>query len=131
MQSELEQQRISVVALSKDDVSAAATHKKRDGLTLQLLADPGLEVIRQYGVEHHKAVNFKTGSFTLFGIPLSPVPSFKTMAIPTTMLVDEEGVIQWIDQSDDYRVRGDDARIRDAVQSVFGAPKSAAADGGK
>ena len=48
------------------------------------------------------------------------VPSFKTMAIPTTMLVDEEGVIRWIDQADDYRVRGDDARIREAVQSVFG-----------
>jgi peroxiredoxin len=119
MQDELSQKGISVVALSKDDVAAAAVHKKRDGLTVQLLADPTLEVIRQYGVEHHKAVNFKTGSFTFFGIPLALVPSFKTMAIPTTMLVDEEGVIRWIDQSEDYRVRGDDARIREAVETVF------------
>jgi alkyl hydroperoxide reductase subunit AhpC len=119
MQGELSKQNISVVCLSKDTVSEAATHKKRDKLSLQLLADPELKVIRQYGVEHHKAVNFKTGSFTLFGIPLSPVPSFKTMAIPTTLLVDEAGVIRWIDQADDYRVRADDARIREAVQSVF------------
>lgn len=121
MQTELSKQNISVLCLSKDTVSEAATHKKRDKLSLQLLADPDLEVIRQFGLEHHKAVNFKTGSFTLFGIPLSPVPSFKTMAIPTTMLIDEGGKIRWIDQADDYRVRGDDARIREAVQSVFGA----------
>ena len=121
MQPELEKQGISVVALSKDTVSEAAIHKKRDSLTVTLLSDPKLEVIRQYGLEHHKTLNFTTGTFTIAGIPmaLSP-PSFKTMAIPTSMLVDENGVIQWIDQSEDYRVRGDDARIRDAVQSVFG-----------
>ncbi len=121
MQGELEHAGISVVALSKDDVAAAAVHKKRDGLTVQLLADPKLEVIRKYGLEHHKALNLNTGSFTFFGIPLSLVPSFKTMAIPTTMLVDEEGKILWIDQSEDYRVRGDDKRIREAVKTVFPA----------
>ena len=120
MQPELEKQGISVVALSKDTASEAAIHKERDGLTLTLLSDPKLEVIRQYGVEHHKTLNFTTGKFTIAGIPLGFSPSFKTMAIPTSMLVDENGVIQWIDQSDDYRVRGDDARIREAVQSVFG-----------
>ncbi len=122
MQPELEKQGIRVIALSKDTVEEAATHKKRDGLTLTLLSDCELEIIRQYGVEHHKALNFKTGAFTIAGIPVGlSAPSFKTMAIPTSMLIDEKGVIQWIDQSDDYRVRGDDARIRDAVQNVFGS----------
>ncbi len=126
MQPELEKQGISVVALSKDTVEEAAIHKKRDGLSLTLLSDAKLEVIRQYGVEHHKALNFTTGTFTIAGIPLSFAPSFKTMAIPTSMLVDEKGVIQWIDQSEDYRVRGDDARIREAVQRVFGQSELAA-----
>ncbi|MFT7621701.1 MAG: hypothetical protein ACI9WU_000865 [Myxococcota bacterium] len=121
MQPELKKQGISVVALSKDTVEEAAIHKMRDSLTVTLLSDPGLEVIRQYGLEHHKTLNMTTGTFTIAGIPvaLSP-PSFKTMAIPTSILLDEEGVIQWIDQSEDYRIRGDDARIRKAVQSVFG-----------
>lgn len=126
MAEALGKQQISVVALSKDTVAEAAVHKKRDGLSLELLADPKLEVIRKYGLEHHKALNLKTGSLTFFGIPVAFVPSFKTMAIPTTMLVDEEGVIRWIDQADDYRVRGDDARIREAVQSVFGDNQGAA-----
>jgi peroxiredoxin len=122
MQPELEKLGISVVALSKDSVEESAIHKSRDQLTLTLLADPKLEVIRQYGVEHHKALNFTTGTFMIGGIPLALTPSFKTMAIPTTLLVDESGVIQWVDQSDDYRVRSDDSRVREAVNSAFGQP---------
>jgi alkyl hydroperoxide reductase subunit AhpC len=120
MQPELEKLGIGVVALSKDSAEDAATHKARDGLSLTLLADPELQVIRQYGVEHHKALNYTTGTFMIGGIPLALVPSFKTMAIPTTLLVDERGVIQWIDQSDDYRVRSDDSRVRAAVLRAFG-----------
>lgn len=108
MQAELDERGIAVFALSKDDVETAAAHGKRDGLTITLLSDPSLDVIRQYGVEHHKALE------------LGGRPSFKTMAIPTTLLVDESGVIRWIDQADDYRVRSNDDRILEAVKSAFG-----------
>ncbi len=120
MQPELAKRNIRVVALSKDTVEDAAVHRERDGLTLTLLADPELEIIRQYGVEHHKSLNFTTGSFKIAGIPVSLVPSFKAMAIPTTLLLDEDGVIKWIDQSDDYRVRSDDVRVQAGVEAAFG-----------
>ena len=121
MQPEIEKEyEISIIALSKDNVKEAAIHKNRDELTLMLLADPKLEVIRQYGLEHHKALNFTTGKFMIGGIPLALTPSFKTMAIPTSMLVDENGIIQWIDQSDDYRIRSDNTRVLQAIKSVFG-----------
>lgn len=120
MQQDLEIYGVSVVALSKDRVEEAAIHKRRDNLSLTLLSDSKLEVIRQYGVEHHKALNFTTGTFMLFGIPLAFSPSFKTMAIPTTLLIDENGVIQWIDQADDYRIRSDGDRVYKAVRSTFG-----------
>ena len=119
MQPELQKRNIRVVALSKDTVEEAQTHRDRDGLSLALLADPQLEVIRLYGVEHHKSLNFKTGTFMIGSIPLSMVPSFKAMAIPTSLLVDEDGVIRWIDQSEDYRVRSDDRRVREAIEGVF------------
>ncbi|NQU65316.1 MAG: redoxin domain-containing protein [SAR324 cluster bacterium] len=121
MQADLSKYGVSVVALSKDTVEEAAIHKKRDNLTLKLLSDEKLEVIRQYGVEHHKALNFTTGTFTIYGIPfsLSP-PSFKTMAIPTTLLIDEKGVILWIDQAADYRIRSDEERVVQAVKNAFG-----------
>lgn len=120
MQADLDEQGVSLVALSKDTVDEAAIHKTRDRLRLTLLSDPDLDVIRQYGVEHHKALGFATGAFTLFGISLGFTPSFKTMAIPTTLLVDEDGIIQWIDQADDYRLRSSEDRVLQAVKDAFG-----------
>ena len=119
MQSDLEKYNVSVIALSKDTVEEAGIHKERDNLSLKLLSDAKLEVIRQYGVEHHKAVNFTTGKLSVFGIPLAFVMSFKTMAIPTSLLLDENGVIQWIDQTDDYRIRSNGDRVFEAVKSAF------------
>ena len=120
MQSDLEKYGVSVVALSKDSVEEAAIHMERDDLTLKLLSDSNLEVIRQYGVEHHKALNFTTTTFIIGGIPLALTPSFKAMAIPTSLLVDENGIIQWIDQADDYRIRSNGDRVFDALKSAFG-----------
>ena len=119
MQPDLEKFSVSVVALSKDTAEEAAIHMTRDKLSLTLLSDSKLEVIRQYGVEHHKALNFTTGSFMLFTIPLAFRPSFKTMAIPTSLLLDENGIIQWIDQADDYRIRSNGDRVLQAVKSAF------------
>jgi len=119
MADQLESAGVTMVALSKDTVASAAAHKARDGLNFTLLCDPKLEVIRQYGVEHQKAIEFSTASFTLFGIPLALVPSFKTMAIPTSLLVDEGGIIRWIDQADDYRLRSSPERVHEAVKAAF------------
>ena len=105
--------------MSKDTVDEAAIHKSRDGLKMPLLSDANLGVIRKYGVEHHKALGFSTGTFTLFGLPLGCTLSFKTMAIPTTLLIDEDGVIRWLDQTDDYRLRSSEDRVLDAVRRAF------------
>ena len=47
------------------------------------------------------------------------------MAIPTTLLIDEKGIIRWIDQADDYRLRSDNERVMTAVREVFGEPELA------
>jgi peroxiredoxin len=117
----LDEHGIELVALSKDSVEDVARQLERDGLTkTTLLSDAELEVIRAYGLEHHKALEFSTGRFTVFGMPLALVPSVKTMAIPTTFLIDEDGVIRWIDQADDYRLRSEGERVMGAVKRVFG-----------
>ena len=110
---------VEVIALSKDDIGAAAAHKQRDGISMPLLADPMLKVIRQYGVEHHKAIEVSTGKVNLFGIHLAMVPSVKTMAIPTSLLIDEDGIVRWIDQTDDYRLRSSSDRVMQAVRATF------------
>lgn len=111
---------ISVVALSKDTPEEVMIHRERDNLSVKLLSDAKLKVIRQYGVEHHKSYGFETGSFKILGVPVRFKGSFKSMAIPTTLLIDEEGIIRWIDQAEDYRIRSDNARLLPTIESVFG-----------
>lgn len=126
----LRERGVAFIALSKDAPEDAARQVARDGLSFPLLSDPELRVIRQYGVEHHKAIEFSKAAFTVFGMPLALVPSVKAMAIPTTLLVDEDGVVRWIDQTDDYRLRSSEERVLQAIDEVFGvtdtAPASAA-----
>jgi len=126
MRDELDAHGVGLVALSCDTAEEAAVHRERDGLELTLLADPELRVIRQYGVEHHKAIGFKTGGFSIGGIPLTlKPPSFRSMAIPTTLLIDEDGIIRWIDQTDDYRLRSANERVLAAVRDAFGGAREA------
>lgn len=120
MLPELEKFAVSVIALSKDSVEEAAIHKTRDNLSLTLLSDPNLDVIRQYGVEHHKALGGTTDGSKLFGLPIAPPNGFATMAIPTSLLIDEHGQIQWIDQSEDYRIRSSNSLVLEAVERAFG-----------
>lgn len=119
MRPELEQLGFIVVVLSKDSVADAARAKRRDGLGFVVLSDPELVAIRSYGLEHHRAVEFSTAPFSLFGIPLAMYTGRRTMAVPTTLLIDENGIVRWIDQADDYRLRGDASRVLGAIATAF------------
>ena len=109
---------IAVVALSVDTVAEVRAHAERDGLGLTLLSDAKLQAIDRLGLRHDKALPFAT--FTVAGIPLGYPVRPKSMAIPTTFLVDGEGVVRWIDQAEDYRIRGDEERVRKAVEQHLG-----------
>lgn len=117
---------IEAFALSKDTVEQAARHKDRDGLTLTLLSDAKLEVIRTYGLEHQKALEFSKAPIRIFGLPVGAPVGRRSMAIPTTLLIDEAGLVRWIDQADDYRMRGDASRIKAAIDEVFGSNEASA-----
>ena len=121
MVPELDKMGVQIIALSKDIPDQAALQKSRDGLAFDLLSDPDLTVIRAYGVEHHKALGqTKNPKSTIGGLALGLAPfKIESMAIPTTLLIDETGVIRWIDQTDDYRLRSSTDRVMAAVQKAF------------
>ncbi len=121
MGSELQRHRVRVLALSKDAPAAARAHRERDSLRLELLCDPKLEVISAYGLVHEKSLEVSAGPrVKLFGLSVGTMPSFQTMAVPTTFLVDEFGIIRWIDQSDDYKIRSSPERVLAAIHAAFG-----------
>ncbi len=41
---------------------------------------------------------------------------FGGLPIPTTFLVDGNGMVQWIDQTDDYMLRSQPARVLTAIE---------------
>jgi len=122
MSADLEKFGVNIFALSKDTPEEASLHKSRDSLSFPLLSDPDTAVIRAYGVEHHKALGItKNPTTKIGGIPLGlGSVNYQTMAIPTTLLIDETGTIRWIDQSEDYRIRSSTQRVIEAVKAAFG-----------
>lgn len=123
MKTIFDQYNVKVIALSGDNTEQAAGHIQRDNLSYTLLSDPELAVVKLYGVEHHKSFGADSDNImTVFGLPF-PKPyqfKFKSMSIPTSILIDENGVIQWIDQSEDYRLRASQDRIVEALEKNFG-----------
>ena len=95
---------VELVAISPDTLRESSRGKRRNQLGMQVLADPDLKVIDLYGLRHEKAL----------GAPRDGSP-VRSLAIPTTVLMDAEGVVRWIDQADDYRVRSDANRVLEAV----------------
>jgi peroxiredoxin len=105
---------IRMLAISPDSVAEAATMKRKRGLAMTLLADESLAVTDRYGVRHEKA--------------FAPNKGFlRPLAIPTTILIDEWGIVRWLDQADDYRVRSDAPRVLAAVRAALGEAPAAAA----
>ncbi len=123
----LAQYGVTVIALSKDTPEVARAHRQRDGLELTLLSDPELEIITRFGLLHEAGLEAKTFLSGSINFPLGWPTGFKRMAIPTTLLLDEDHVVRWIDQADDYRVRGDEGRTRAQLERLFAAPDVTAA----
>ena len=129
MQTAFEKHNVQVIALSNNTPAQANLHRIRDKLNFTLLSDPLLNVIKTYGVEHHKAIGWKSENMiTIFGVTVSTgMFKYRSMAIPTSILIDEHGVIQWIDQSDDYRIRASQERVVKAL-SLLDAEKDTESD---
>ena len=73
-----------------------------------MLADPDLSVIRTFGLENTAPKIMPPG---LAGLP-----------IPTTILVDANHIVRWIDQATDYQVRSAPERVRAALVAGLGEP---------
>lgn len=121
MRDALAEHAVEVVAISKDPPADARRHLARDGLRLTLLCDPDLRAIRRYGVEHRRALEISRGlRVSLLGLEVGTIPRFVPMAAPTTLLIDELGVVRWVDQTDDYKVRSSAERVLAKIVEVFG-----------
>ncbi|RMF20283.1 MAG: hypothetical protein D6760_11900 [Deltaproteobacteria bacterium] len=106
MRGRLEKLGVRMVAISPDTVKEAHKMKRKRGLGMIVLSDESLEVADLYNVRHDRA-------FVPVRGPVRP------LVIPTTILVGGDGTVRWIDQTDDYRVRSDAARVLEVVERAL------------
>ncbi len=107
LRPELDARGIAIVAVSSDSVQATATGRRKHGLRGVMLADPDLAVTDRYGLRNPRNFAPKPGVI----VPL---------AIPTTFLVDGEGIVRWVDQATDYQQRSDPERVLAAIRAALG-----------
>ena len=80
----------------------------KHGAKAIMLADPDLRVTRALGLENTA--------------PQIKLPGLAGLPIPTTILVDADHIVRWIDQASDYQVRSAPERVRAALIDGLGAP---------
>ena len=88
---ELAARNTRVVAVSPDRVDELREFGRKTGFKVTLLADPDNQVIRRY--------NLQNRNFTPRRGP------FRELVIPTTLLIDNHGIVRWLDQASDFRIR--------------------------
>jgi peroxiredoxin len=101
LRPELDAHGIELVAISADTPEQIRAGRAKHGAKVTLLADPQLAVTKQYGLVNRRGPGRG-------GLPRLP--------IPTTILVDAEGVVRWIDQATDYQVRSHPDRVLAAIR---------------
>lgn len=113
---EFEKLGVSLIAVSSDRVDELEPFARKHKWRIRLLADPALTIHRLYNVQSRK--------FTPKRGP------FRDLAIPTTILLDKEGRVLWIEQTTNFRVRPQaDVVLAKAKALLPDAPsKTAAAD---
>jgi len=86
--AEIEQLGVEVVAVSVDSPEESRDLSKKAGLSFVFLSDPNAEVIRKYDLVHSKAGQ-----------------NGRDVARPGEFLVDSNGVVRWVNLTEDFRVR--------------------------
>jgi peroxiredoxin len=110
MLDDLAARQTRLIAVSPDRLDELHEFKRKTGLRMTLLADPDNRVIRRY--------NLQNRNFTPRRGP------FRELVIPTTILIDDHGIVRWLDQASDFRIRRPAAEIMARINGFLPGPAS-------
>jgi peroxiredoxin len=106
MRTELDARGVALVAISADTPAQIRAGRAKHGAKATLLADPELAVTTRFGLVNRRG--------------LAP-GGLRRLPIPTTLLVDADGMVRWIDQATDYAIRSHPDRVLAAIQRTLGS----------
>jgi peroxiredoxin len=101
----LDEHDVQLVTLCTDTPDQIRNGMAKHGAKAVMLSDKDLVVTRQFKLEN---TNTSVRPPGVVGLP-----------IPTTILTDGQGVVRWIDQSDDYMVRSEPERVLAVVEQAL------------
>ena len=107
LRPELDRREIQIVTLCTDTPAKIRTGHGKHKLQATMLSDRRLAVTDLYGLRN-QAINSGPP-----GIPGQPVP--------TTILANADGVVRWIDQSENYQRRSDPEYVLAAIEEHIGS----------
>lgn len=91
-----------------DTPAAISKGMAKHGLNAIMLSDRDAALIDRFGIRNQ---GFHSG------IP----GGAKVLPIPTTALVDDKGMVRWVDQSENYQRRSDPDYVLTAIREVLGS----------
>jgi peroxiredoxin len=104
---EIEARGVRVITVCTDTPEQIRKGRQKHGLHAVILSDPKLAVTDRFGLRNRGRHSGIPG-----GAPALPVP--------TSILADAEGVVRWIDQSENYQRRSDPDHVLGALREYLG-----------
>jgi peroxiredoxin len=102
--SDFDARAIRIVGISVDPPEINRRESQKRGYTFTLLSDPKAEVIRRYDVLHPGAG-----------------PKGADIARPAEFLIDSNGMVRWVNLTENIAVRARPEQVLDAVNQIASA----------
>jgi peroxiredoxin len=115
----LERQGVALVAISPQKPDGSLTMKEKDELSFAVLSDPGNQVAAEVGILTTPSPDALAAQLS-HGLDLRQVnaDSTATLPMPTTLIVDRDHTVRWVDVHPDYTTRSEPEEILAALDSL-------------
>ncbi len=117
----LAEQGIPLVAISPQTADGSLSTQETKELKFTVLSDPGNQIAGQLGILTAPSDWARAAQLRL-GLDLTKVNAdgTTTLPMPTVVIVDEAGVIRWLDVHADYTTRTEPAELLQALSQTIG-----------
>jgi peroxiredoxin len=92
LRPELDRRGVQIVAISTDTPQGIRDGRAQHGLKARMLSDRDLAVTDAFGLRNQ-------------GIHSGPPSGAEALPVPTSLLIDGDGKVLWMDQSENYQLR--------------------------
>lgn len=116
----LDDRGVGLVAVSPQKPDGSLNSAETNGLTFSVVSDPGNELAAALGVQTEPSADAVDAQRSL-GLDLSErnADGRVDLPMPTTVVVDDRGVIRWIDVHPNYATRSEVPDILAAVDTIL------------